>query len=197
MARAWLREEQTELAVEKILEAASHAFLELGVGKASMADVARYAGCSRGTLYRYFENRHQLHLAYVDHQARVLAGRVRAALAEIRDPRERLIEGVMRAVAEVRRTPGAAAWFSVGDAGMAARASRRSEEVEAALSGFVEELLGPLPGARPGRGAAESRLRANWLLRVILSLLTLPGGNEAEERALIERFVAPVILPAS
>ena len=39
---------------------------------------------------------------------------------------------------------------------------------------------------------------ARWLVRVIVSLLTVPGGDEAEERRLLERFVAPVVRsPAS
>lgn len=31
-----------------------------------MADVARAAGCSRATLYRYFADRDELRLAYMD-----------------------------------------------------------------------------------------------------------------------------------
>ena len=60
---AWRREEDSGPAVDKILEAAERAFVELGVSAAGMAEIARFAGCSRGTLYRYFENRHALHLA--------------------------------------------------------------------------------------------------------------------------------------
>ena len=32
---------------------------------------------------------------------------------------------------------------------------------------------------------------ARWLVRVILSLLTVPGRDEADERAMVERYVAP------
>jgi AcrR family transcriptional regulator len=190
---AWLREAQTDLAVGKILEAASAAFLELGVANASMTEIARHAGCSRGTLYRYFKNRRELHLAYVDHQARLLSQRVRAALEEIADPRERLIEGVVQSLKAVRETPGTAAWFSASDSGLAARASRRSEVVEAVVASFVDGLLGPsTAGTAPDD--AERRLRSDWLLRVIVSLLSMPGESEAEERALVSRFVAPVLL---
>jgi hypothetical protein len=38
-------------------------------------------------------------------------------------------------------------------------------------------------------------MRARWLVRVIVSLLALPGDSEEEERAQVERFVAPVLLP--
>ena len=33
-----------------------------------MDDVAHAADCSRGTVYRYFKNRHELRLAYIDRE---------------------------------------------------------------------------------------------------------------------------------
>jgi hypothetical protein len=56
---------------------------------------------------------------------------------------------------------------------------------------FVSELF-----ADEGRDP-ESRMRARWLVRVIVSLLALPGDSEEEERALVERFVAPLLLPGA
>ena len=44
-----MREDQADLAVAKIFEGAGQAFVDPGVG-----EIARYSGCSRGTLYRYF-----------------------------------------------------------------------------------------------------------------------------------------------
>ncbi|MFC7503076.1 hypothetical protein, partial [Nocardioides sp. GCM10030258] len=34
---------------------------------------------------------------------------------------------------------------------------------------------------------------ARWLVRAIVSLLTVPGRDAAEERAMVARFVAPVV----
>jgi AcrR family transcriptional regulator len=188
MAGAWLREEQADLAIDKILAAASQAFVDLGVSRAGMGHIAQYAGCSRGTLYRYFKNRHELHIAYINRAARDLSKRLNAELSAIPDPEQRLIEGIVRAIDEVRQTPGTAAWFAAGDSGIAARMSRSSEVIESAAESFVEKLLDPR-GDDP-----SSLLRARWLVRVVVSLLTMPGENEAEERALIARFVAPVLL---
>jgi len=188
MAGAWLREEQADLAVDKILTAASQAFVDLGVSRSSMGHIAQYAGCSRATLYRYFKNRHELHIAYINRAARELSNRLNDELSEIPDPAERLVEGIVRAVEAVRETPGTAAWFAPGDSGIAARMSRSSEVIESTASSFVEKLLDPR-GDDP-----SSRLRARWLVRVVVSLLTMPGENRAEERALIARFVAPALL---
>ena len=190
MPGAWLREEQADLASDKILAAASQAFVDLGVSRTGMGHIAKYAGCSRGTLYRYFKNRHELHLAYINRAALEVSNRLSAELAAIADPEERLIEGITRAVHDVRNTPGTAAWFASDDSGMAARMSRSSEVIESVAEAFVEKLLDPR-GDDP-----SSRLRARWLVRVVVSMLTMPGESEEEERALIARFVAPSLLAA-
>jgi len=193
MSSAWLREEEPELAVARILDAAEQAFVELGVSAAGMADIAEFAGCSRGTLYRYFNSRHELHAAFVNRAATRITERVRSGLAGIEDPRERLVEGILRSVREVRRTPGTAVWFQPGVAEMAARMSRSAELVETLIAAFVSELQ-ELHGRPPRRGR-DGRLAGRWLVRVMVSLLAMPGESAAEERALVERFVAPGLVP--
>ena len=188
MSSAWLREEQPDAAVAKILAAADKAFVEVGVADARMSTIADYAGCSRGTLYRYFKNRHELHIAYIEQAAHEMMVRVRSRLRGIEDPHERLVESIVRSVREVRRNPGTAAWFDAGVSGLAARMGRSSEVVDRLTTTFVSELFGT-QGRDP-----ESRMRARWLVRVIVSLLALPGDSEEEERAQVERFVAPVLL---
>ena len=37
--------------------------------------------------------------------------------------------------------------------------------------------------------------RARWLVRVMTSLLVFPGHDEADERAMLEEFVVPIVLP--
>ena len=39
----------------------------------------------------------------------------------------------------------------------------------------------------------DDPLAARWLVRVIVSLLIAPGRDEAEERAIVERFVVPAL----
>jgi AcrR family transcriptional regulator len=185
---SWLREERPDQAIERILDAADKVFVERGVSSAGMAEIAEAAGCSRGTLYRYFKNRHDLHLAYVGREARAIIERIGRAVARIEDPHERVVEYTLRAIREVRRNPATAAWFDPGAAGMAARMSRSSEIIESVATSFVSQLLGPDPRD------PEIRLRARWFVRIILSLLTEPGESAAEERALVSRFLAPTLL---
>jgi len=187
MSGAWGREETPQLAVARLLDAAEKAFVEVGVSAAGMAEIADFAGCSRGTLYRYFKNRHELHLAYVDRAAQEIAERVRAETRGIASPRKRLAQAILASLREVRQHPGTSAWFEPGASGMAARRSRYSEVIETLTEGFVSALFGPQDDD------PDSRLLARWIVRVILSLLSMPGESEAEERALVERFVAPIL----
>jgi AcrR family transcriptional regulator len=188
MPGLWLREEQADLAVGKILEAAAKAFVDLGVSRTRMGHIAQYAGCSRGTLYRYFSSREQLHRAYIDRSARALSAELATELGDIPDRRERLVEVVLLSVQKVRANPGMAAWFDPRDAGMTARMSHGSDVIEALAATFVERSIDP------EHDAGADALRGRWLVRVIVSLLTMPGESEAEERALVEQFVVPGLL---
>jgi AcrR family transcriptional regulator len=66
---------------ERILVAATQCFLQLGIAKSTMHDVARVADLSRGTVYRYFPDRQSLVDAtvslhaqrYYDEAARAMA----------------------------------------------------------------------------------------------------------------------------
>lgn len=188
MTRKPSRHDDAGRAVDRILEGAEKAFSELGVSKAGMAEIAEFAGCSRGTLYRYFPTRHDLHVAYVDRASGEIAERVRARVSGIEDPRERLVEGILGAVREVRRRPGTIAWFEAGTATGATRMSRASEVIDAIASAFVGNLLGS-----PGRSRA-SRARSDWLVRSVVSLLSNPAESETAERMIVGRFVAPGLL---
>ena len=96
--KTWLSEDRTRVAAERILDAAGDLFAEQGIGAVAMGDVARAAGCSRATLYRYFADRHELHVAYVHREARRVGGLVAADASRVRDPQKRLVTAVSPAV---------------------------------------------------------------------------------------------------
>jgi hypothetical protein len=39
--------------------------------------------------------------------------------------------------------------------------------------------------------------RARWLVRVMTSLFLFPGHDEDDERAMLEEFVVPIVVPAT
>lgn len=170
----WLGAERGRLAAERILDAAADLFVERGVGPVGMSEIARAAGCSRATLYRYFADRDELHTAYVHREARRVGREVAAAVHGIDDPAELVTEAVVDAVRRVRETPALAAWFAEGDAARTAALAQSSAVIEAL-----------------GASVVDDPDDARWLVRVILSLLTVPGRDESDERVMVERYVAP------
>jgi len=92
-SRRWLREGRCDLATDRILDAAANVYVRQGVARTSMADVAREAGCSRATLYRYFDDRSALRTAFVHRETRRLAAEVSAEIAGVDDQAERSSRG--------------------------------------------------------------------------------------------------------
>lgn len=182
MAGDWLSARRTEVAAERILDAAAELFTRYDVATVGMLDIARAAGCSRATLYRYFENRDALYTAYVHREAQQLYRRLGEQLAEVTDPQQRLVEGVLGAVRSVRENPTLSAWFAVGQRPIGGEMAERSQMVAAMAEAFVASL-------DPSAEAVEQRAR--WLVRVITSLLVFPGRDEADERAMLTEFVVP------
>ena len=79
-----------------------------------------------------------------------------------------------RRCATCAETPSLAAWFAGGDAAATAELAQGSPVI-AAL----------------GLSVVGDQLAARWVVRVIVSLLIVPGRDAAEERAIVERFVVP------
>jgi len=154
---------------ERILDAAAELFARQGVNAVGMGEVARAAGCSRATLYRYFEDRQALHVAFVRREARRI-GRLVAAETD------QLADAVLAAVRHVRAAPELLAWFGAADVRTTAELAQ-SDDV---IAGLGLTAVGDLADAR-------------WLVRVIVSLLVVPGRDEAEERAMVETYVVPAL----
>ncbi len=180
---SWLAPERESLAVDRILDAAGVLFAERGVHRVGMNEVARAAGCSRATLYRYVPNREALRLAFVHREARRIGRAVHAETADVTDARQRLVLAVEAALRGVRSQPVLAVWFTEVNVGAASELAMRSEVIEAFVAAFLGDVADP-----------EIRDRARWVVRVVLSLLTLPAPSPEDERAMIERYVVPVVI---
>ncbi|MBM7366762.1 TetR/AcrR family transcriptional regulator [Gordonia hydrophobica] len=181
----WMRGTRRSAVQDRILEIAGAVFGDRGPD-ASMSQIAAAVGCSRATLYRYFDGRRRLQVAYVDRVARRISAAV-AADVVVEDPGERFTESVLTALEHVRAEPALAAWFVPRGAGVASELALSSELIErAAVALLGDESSAPADGDRLDA--------ARWVVRVIVSLLAVPGGTPAQERATIARFVAPVVV---
>ncbi len=187
MAGDWLAARRTEVAADRILDAAGELFSKKEAATVGMHEIASAAGCSRATLYRYFDNRDALHTAFVHRESYRLYREMTHQIMAVVDPRERLIEGMLATLRSVRESPALASWFATTQRPIGGEIADQSQVIKALTEAFVISL-----------GSDEPDLveqRARWLVRVITSLLVFPGHDEADERSMLEEFVVPTALP--
>jgi AcrR family transcriptional regulator len=188
MPADWLAGRRTEVAADRILDAAEQLYTARDPASIGMNEIARAAGCSRATLYRYFENRGALRTAYVHRETYRLSREIKRQINGVDDPRERLVASITATLRMVRESPALASWFAITRPPIGGELAGQSEVITALAAAFVNSL-------GPEDPAAVER-RARWVVRVITSLLTFPGRDEADERAMIEEFVVPIVAPA-
>lgn len=185
----WLAESRTEVAADRILDAAERLFTERGPDSVGMNEIARAAGCSRATLYRYFDSREALRTAYVHRETHRLGPQILQLIDRIDDPREKLIAGIAATLRMVRENPSLAAWFGSARLPIGGELAGQSEVITGLVAGF----LGSLGADDP----ATIERRARWAVRVIISMLMFPGRDEDDERAMLEEFVVPAVTPGA
>jgi len=187
MPTDWLASRRTEVAADRILDAAEELYTQRDQASIGMNEIARAAGCSRATLYRYFESREALRTAYVHRETHRLSRAIAERIAGIEDPRERLIASTTAALRMVRESPALSSWFATTRPPIGGELAGRSEVITALAAAFVNSL-GP-------EDPAVVERRARWVVRVLTSLLMFPGHDEADERAMLEEFVVPIVTP--
>jgi len=65
--------------------------------------------------------------------------------------------------------------------------AEQSDVITALAAAFVNSLGAHDPAIVESRG--------RWLVRVITSLLIFPGRDVADEQAMVEEFVVPIVVP--
>lgn len=187
--RDWLAAHRTEAAAVRILDAAERLYTERDHASIGMNEIARAAGCSRATLYRYFENREALQTAYVHRETHRLGREIIARTGAIDNAHERLIASVLVTLRMVRESPALASWFATSRPPVGGELAGRSDVIAALAAAFLHSL-------GPDDPAVVER-RARWTVRVIVSLLMYPGRDEDDERAMIDEFVVPILTPVA
>ncbi|UFS99918.1 TetR/AcrR family transcriptional regulator [Nocardia huaxiensis] len=168
------------VARKRIETAAAELFLERGVERVSIEDVAARVGCSRATLYRHIGGKTELVRAVMTTSAATVAARVSAEVAALYGSR-RAVEAILASVSAIRADPALSQWLT----------NIRSGGADEYLSTAPE--LGRI--ALTVTGLPPDAATAQWIVRIVLALLAWPLPGAAAEREMIERFVAPTLAP--
>jgi len=175
----------------RLLDATLACLARVGVSKTTLDDVAREAGCSRATLYRYFPGKPALIHAVVGREAGVLAHELQTAAANAGSLEDAAVAIVLRA-ADWLTTHPALVFVMTAEPDLllphlafdgADRVLRAGAQVVApALTPFVDP--------------ADAERAGEWLARMILSYVCSPTAlvdlaDPISVRRLVADFVAP------
>jgi len=182
---------------ERLLDAAEGCLEQFGPQKTSMEDVARAAGMSRATVYRYFENRDALLLGVASRQAATLATEAIKFLAQFNTISDWLVEGCLFTLREIPKRPVFASLTTSLDAGAASKIMLGS-------SGMIQigvNVLRPMFANAKQQGLlrddVDIDMLIEWLLRVLWTYLNAPSQVATDEdsmRRLFHMLLIPAVL---
>ena len=182
---------------ERLLDSAEACFARFGLAKTTMEDVAKWAGMSRASVYRYFKNRDELLMGVVEREARRTAEQIEIQLRPIHDPGQYIVEGILVALAEIPERPALSMLFAAEAVGVTTRLLLTSER----LVDIALELVLPViePARKNGllRENVEVSAMMEWIFRIIGSYLTVPSAlahSEEEMRVLLRTMLLPALL---
>lgn len=179
---------QREAARERLLEAAARCIARDGLKATGIAAVAKQAGVSRPTVYRYFRDRAQLVQAALLSVGRAFAREMALDLGRLERPAEMAIESVLGILARIPGNPLLGeVWRSVSIDSDAARGFTGTLAIE-----MTRRSLAVLVEAA-GWNEDEADEACETILRFVFSLLAspLPERSEAELRGYLERRLVP------
>jgi len=187
---------------DRLLDAAEACIERFGLAKTTVEDIATAAKVSRATIYRYFDNRDELVLAVVLRSLEQSGeGDLSTFFVEADTPDrfgDALVEAMVHLLDRLRHDPKLEVLLNRDTAGVSASISGASE----ALFAFVLDDWRPLMTAAQADGLIRADLEVDelseWLLRAIVSLLTVEGPRHhsaQDERRLLATFVVPAMTP--
>lgn len=185
---------------ERLLDAAEGCLEQFGPQKTSMEDVARAAGMSRATVYRYFENRDELLLGVASRQASALATEAIGYLSQYNTISDWMVEGLLFTLRELPRRPVFASLVTSLD-------SRSSGNLLLGSTGLIQigvNVLGPVFANAKAQGLLrdeiEPEMLIEWLLRMLWTYLNAPSQVATDEegvRKLFRMMLVPAVLKDS
>ena len=184
---------ETEYEAERrICTAAFACFKRKGIERTTMSDVAREAGITRPTLYKYFRNKGDLLLTAIDREALDFAQAVVNHARGFSTLEARIVETIMYVVSEFPKSPNLA--LVLGDElGEMLRSRAFSDE---ATTVFSEMTAEPLIEVCPE--LAEEGVEVTEVMsRFAISMVLFPGryGSDLDGlRALIKKRVLPGLI---
>lgn len=181
----------------QILDAAQSTFLHFGVAKTTMDDIAKAAGVSRPTIYRYFRDRDTLIAELIRLRSRKLFVRGTKYVLERENFRDQLVDGLIYLVDHGRKDPLIRLIVSPEHMDLAAAVVGTSQ----LASDLTLEMWGPILDRARERGELrpeiDNKKACEWLGLVQLILVgrfDYDDPADPSHRQLLQDYVLPAFL---
>lgn len=186
---------------ERVLGSAERCFERFGVAKTSVEDIARGAGVSRKTVYRYFEGgRDDVVLTVLLRRGAPEYARIRALVDAEPDVSQAIAIGVAQTICRIGADEHLALLFAPDYGGRTTEIAGRSEAVFEATRALLETVFARARDEERLRPGIELDDATEWVLRIIGSFVSVDTGTPRTEeglRDLLRRCLAPAFFDDS
>jgi AcrR family transcriptional regulator len=160
---------------ERILRAAEECIRRWGIRRVSMSDVALQAGVSRGSVYRYFADRDALVQAVLERVAEVHVAEAEPAVRRQRSLTAKVAEAAVfvRMLADDERRLGLRE--HPGEPALATLQLAATPTLFARWVDFWIPFLDEARAAGEVRADLDLRQASEWIMRILISLVTVPS----------------------
>ena len=173
----WLFEDgRRTAAIERIYAAATEMVYRDGIDAFNVDALAAQTHCSRATVYRYVGGKKDIREAVLARAGARIVETVRTSVQGRTGP-DRVLTAIEVAVKEIRADPAGQLFLDSARSG-----GWNWLTASDAVADFASELTGI---------ANDDPDAAQWIVRMVLSLLLLPGTDARAEDQILQRFVAP------
>ncbi|MFF2087395.1 TetR/AcrR family transcriptional regulator [Nocardia sp. NPDC058176] len=182
---------------EKLLDSALSAFLDFGIKRTSMGEIARRAGISPATLYRRYESKNELVEAVGVREAQRYVAEIDERVRAVADPADQMVEIFVAFVTTIAGNELLRRLLGTEPEMILPRLTTDAGPILAVGRGYLAEKLRELPvGA--GSPDFDPDLVAEIMARLALSLALTPDGliplDDAEAgREFARRTLLPMV----
>ncbi|MDI2128617.1 TetR/AcrR family transcriptional regulator [Yinghuangia seranimata] len=180
---------------DRIVAAATDCIRRWGIRRVSMNDVAQQAGVSRRTVYLHFADREALVLEVLTRISELTV----AAVEPLVRSRPTLAEQVAEAAVHVHALGPAELQLGLGyrpgESEDATLLLAHSDRAMSAWQGFWRPLVDEARDRGEVRAGLDADRAAEWIMRVIISLVTVPARTfDPDDPDQVRAFVAEFII---
>ena len=182
----------------RILDAALAEYLDHGLRRTSVDDIARRAGIGRATIYRRFTNRDELLQAVLVRECRRFFAGIAEVTAALPTITERLVEGFVVGLRTAREQPLLSRMLTIEPEASLPFLTIHGGPALAVVREFLVQQYLASPEVQAGTLQMNPDEVAEILVRLSISLVLTPDSclplrTDSEVRATARRYLAPLV----